>query len=207
MSDGVKFIFKTLIKVPIIILISYFIFNIFSYTVAYFRLYSAAQMINSIVMENGYLPGDETDETTLLGQVQKYIDDNVSSNLLIPRAGITCDGVSIQTSGTSTSGPVSNGNNVRVQYGGEAKVTVSGHLVWLMPLVNVKGEYLKDGVNGISTSDGTEYTGVMEDAEAERERRGFTMNNTETSGVLNNMSNITFEYTVPCLKYYSDIAE
>lgn len=207
MSDGVKFIFKTLIKVPIIILISYFIFNIFSYTVAYFRLYSAAQMINSIVMENGYLPGDETDETTLLGQVKKYMDDNVSSNLLIPVGGNVCPGVTIETNGKSTSGSVADGNNVRVQYGGEAKVTVSGHLVWLMPLVNVKGEYLKDGVNGISTSDGTAYTGVIADAEAERERRGFKDGNDASSGVTNNKSNITFTYTVPCLKYYSDIAE
>lgn len=206
MEDGVKFIFKTLIKVPIVIFISYLIFNIFSYTVAYFRLYSLSQMINSIVMENNYLPGTDTDPDSLLAQVNSYMDSNVKSSLLVnPQWTIeTYDG-----SGNAL-------NNGRVQYGNTATVTVQGDLVWLMPLLNIKGEYLTDGVAGL---DGVNGANAVANSNQIVNDRGFNNYYDPTTGVEVNNYNaasigdhgarttIRFRYTVPCMKYYADIAE
>lgn len=201
MEDGVKFIFKTLIKVPVIIAITYLIFNIFSFTVAYFRLYSVAQMVNSIVMENNYIPGTPTDDAasgTLYGQINDYIKNNVSTTLL--------QDVRVVVDTEPTDGITS--DNTRVQYGKTANVSVSGRFVWLLPLVNIQGEYLTDGVGGIGGAQGTGAT--VANPEAILAERGFgdgTGYNEAAIGDHGAQSQIRFEYSVPCMKYYSDLLD
>ena len=201
MEDGVKFIFKTLIKVPIIIVVSYLIFNIFSFTVAYFRLYSVAQMVNSIVMENNYIPGTPTDDAssgTLYGQINDYIQNNISTALLQDvRVIIDTD----PTDGISD-------DNTRVQYGRTANVSVQGRFVWLLPLVNIQGEYLATGVGGIGGAGGSAT--AVANPDAIRNERGFgdgTGYNEAAIGSHGAQSTINFEYSVPCMKYYSDILD
>lgn len=59
MSDSVKFIFKTLIKVPVIIMISYAIFNIFAFFFIYFRMLGISYVVMQTAVENNYLPDTE----------------------------------------------------------------------------------------------------------------------------------------------------
>lgn len=201
LEDGVKFIFKTLIKVPVIIFVSYLIFNLFSYTVAYFRLYSAAQVVNDVVMENNYIPSN------MVQELKTYMDDNVSSNLLV-LSNTSIPGVTVETSkdGASYNNAIdtSGHGTGRVQYGGTAKVTVQGRLIWLNPLTNSKEEYLNNGVSGL---DGT--TTTTKNVTSELTARGF---NGSSTGIIKRNgvtleNNIKFEFTVPCMKYYADIAE
>ena len=52
MAENVKFIFKTLIKVPIIIFVTYFIVNLFAFTVSYFRLLGVSYVVLQTAIEN-----------------------------------------------------------------------------------------------------------------------------------------------------------
>jgi hypothetical protein len=59
MEDGVKFIFKTLIKVPVIIFFSFFIFNILAFCLTYFKVLGASYVVMQTAVENNYLPSSE----------------------------------------------------------------------------------------------------------------------------------------------------
>ena len=59
MTDSVISIFKILIKVPIIICISYLILNLFGFAVCYFKIIGASYSLQQIVMENNFLPPKE----------------------------------------------------------------------------------------------------------------------------------------------------
>ena len=59
MADSVKFIFKTLVKVPVIIMVSFLIFNVFSWTISYFKLVGASFTVMQVGMENNYIPAEE----------------------------------------------------------------------------------------------------------------------------------------------------
>ena len=56
MTDGVKFIFKTLIKVPVYIVAAFGIFNIFAFCFIYFRLLGVSYVVQQTAIENTY-PG------------------------------------------------------------------------------------------------------------------------------------------------------
>lgn len=59
MEDGVKFIFKTLLKVPIIIFVCYLFFNIFTFAFTYFRALGISYVVMQTVVENNYIPPQE----------------------------------------------------------------------------------------------------------------------------------------------------
>ena len=59
MTDSVKFIFKTIIKVPCIIAVTYLIFNIFGFTYTCIRVLGIAQVVQQVAVENNYIPSDE----------------------------------------------------------------------------------------------------------------------------------------------------
>ena len=55
MSDSVKFIFMTLIKVPCIIFAAFFIFNIFAFFFIYFKVLGFSYVVMQEVVENNYI--------------------------------------------------------------------------------------------------------------------------------------------------------
>lgn len=59
MSDNVKFIFKTLLKVPIIIFVMYFVFNLFVFALTYFRALGVSYVVMQTAVENNYIPEQE----------------------------------------------------------------------------------------------------------------------------------------------------
>ena len=59
MSDGVTFIFKTLIKVPIYTFVIYFVFNCFTFAGSYFKMLGVSHIVEMTVIENNYLPENE----------------------------------------------------------------------------------------------------------------------------------------------------
>ena len=148
MNDSVKFIFKTLIKVPVIILVSYFVFNLFAFTFTYFRLLGFSYVAMQTVVENNFIPPDE--QTTLTNYLNS-LETGVVSNL-----AVGCD--------TNVSNDASNGgpyiditnpdnDNIRVQYGTPITVTVSAKYTWVFPLANTMAENPSDSAH----ADGLTY--------------------------------------------------
>jgi hypothetical protein len=89
MSDGVKFVFKTLFKVPIFILAAYFLMNIFGLVTTYFKVQGVEYGLENIVTENNYIStsdleklmpqlwalGYSYDEATSTWQKIAYVDE------------------------------------------------------------------------------------------------------------------------------------
>ena len=55
MSDGVKFVFKTLFKVPVIILAAYLLMNILGLATTFFRVQGVQYGLENVVTENNYI--------------------------------------------------------------------------------------------------------------------------------------------------------
>lgn len=183
MSDGVKFIFKTLIKVPIIICVSFFIFNIFAFTVSYFRIVSASNTIQQAVMDNNYLI--ESDKETF----NKYLGDLGTACLTDIKLIIDTDGNDYNP-GTYTE------HNVRKQYGHTVTCGVTARFRPIIPLMY--NETLQDGkVRGYgSMADESVSGGTKTDAELQRLREE---KNKDAGG------NITIVGKVIGMQYYSDL--
>jgi len=112
MNDSVKFIFKTLIKVPVIIMVSFIIFNIFSWTISYFKLVGASYTIMQVGMENNYIPPTEE------AAINRYLGTL--------RSGVLSN---VQIAGEST-------YRTRRQYGDELTVGVSADIKFIWPLMH-----------------------------------------------------------------------
>ena len=67
MSDGVKFIFKTLFKVPIIILAAYLLMNVLGVVTTYFKVQGVQYGLENILVENNYI--STTDLEKLMPQL------------------------------------------------------------------------------------------------------------------------------------------
>ena len=138
MDGEVKVVFKSLVKVPCIILIAYIIFNIFAFVVSYFRLVSLSYVAQQVVTQNNYIPGDEQT------QLEEYIDNNVLSSLLVnvkvavdsrPLGDISGNGSRIESSN-------------KVQYGQDLYLKIHANFNILNPVVPFTEAEGLDGTQG-----------------------------------------------------------
>lgn len=77
MSDEVKFIFKTLIKVPCIIVVAYIVLNIFGLFYTWFTLIGLQNVLTTTIANNNYINANTMDEIVAqLGKMQEtaFID-------------------------------------------------------------------------------------------------------------------------------------
>lgn len=114
MADNVKFIFKTLIKVPIIILVCYLVLNLFAFTITYFKVVGISYVAMQTAVENNFIPQDEMDI------IEEYMRSLESA--MFTDTAVTC--VNENT-----------GSNTKGQYGSKVTVTVSGNYEWVWPLI------------------------------------------------------------------------
>jgi hypothetical protein len=112
MSDSVKFIFKTLIKVPVTIAIAFLVFNIFSWTISYFKLNSASYIVMQVGLENNYIPPNEE---LMINSYLKSLESDILTDVRI--------------GGEST-------YNRKRQYGEKLTVGVSANLRFIWPLMH-----------------------------------------------------------------------
>lgn len=136
MSDNVKFIFKTLIKIPVIILVVYAVFNVFAFSLSYFKMLGFSYVAMQTAVENNYIPDEER------GTLESYL--NNMETPMLENCTLECD----------TGG----GANSKVQYGTAIKVTVSAHYKFIWPLMPVEQRTgaAAEGLNGQNI--GTELT-------------------------------------------------
>lgn len=201
MADNVKFIFKSLIKVPIFIFVAFFIFNIFTFFFIYFKMLGISYVVMQTAVENNYLPQQEL--TTL----NKYMT-SLNKISYVENAHIVVDN---DTSGAT----LYNGSGNYLDEKGNAKALASdGHnSVTRRQYGNyiVTGVYCKYRIIWP-----LQYVETMHDTNAGVAGTNSNNNNTvETSNTtLANrrkdskhavMIPIKLVYTIPGLKYYPDL--
>ncbi len=144
MTDNVKFIFNTLLKVPIIIMVSFFIFNIFAVANTYLKLLGFSYVAMQVAVENNYIP--ETEKMTL----ENYLH-SIETNWL----EIDAD----------WGGP-------RQQYGGEVHIAINGDFSIIWPLMPT--EQLTDTTqNAVAGWNGASQVGEYADNDTLESRRNI----------------------------------
>lgn len=148
MSDGVKYIFKTLIKIPIIILVSFAVFNVFAFMLSYMKVLGISYAVLQTGMENNYIPPNE------YYTLQYYMTNAMETPMLSPVEF---------TPNTTTE---------KKQYGEEITLGVQAryNIIWpLMPTEQIRGQF--DGMKSTNT-----FGGYLSDAELEQARQDKTNN-------------------------------
>lgn len=190
MADNVKFIFKTLIKVPVIIAVSFFVFNLFAFCFIYFKLLGASYVVMQTAAENNYLPPNEL--KTLYNYVDSFNDLVMVQNATIV---ISKDSSGEYLGMTSVNDTVDSGNaddaRKKRQYGREVTVGVSADYIFVWPLQPEK----VDGLNKESAG---------QDGQAVYGDDSIDLNGEYENAVLTG-NNITIAYTIPGLHYYPDM--
>jgi hypothetical protein len=189
MSDSVKFIFKTLLKVPIIIFVSFFILNIFAFFFIYFKVLGTSYVVMQVAVENNYLPASEL--MTLYDYVDEWNDIPMVNNASII---VYDDGTDIYTMQHHADTDAVYGDldaRTRKQYGKTVTCGVRCEYTMVWPLDYRETTVNEAGVNGLN---GNNFQGFKSEAELEqaREDKLFTFP-------------IEISYTVPGLKYYPDM--
>lgn len=183
MSDGVKFIFKTLIKVPFIICVSFFIFNIFAFTVSYFRIVGASNTLQQAIMDNNYLV--ESDYDTFEGYTEMLKTKCLDNIQII-----------VDTDGNDYDPKHYQEHNDRKQYGHVITCGITARFKPIIPLIYT--ETLEDGkVKGYGSTETGASGGTKTGTELERLRKE---KNKDAEG------NITVVTKVVGMQYYSDKA-
>lgn len=183
MSDGVKFIFKTLIKVPFIIFVSFFIFNIFAFTVSYFRIVGASNTLQQAIMDNNYLV--DSDKTTFENYT-KLLKTNCLDNIQII----------VDTDGNEYVPGNYQWKNEREQYGNVITCGITARFKPIIPLIYT--DTLEDGkVRGY----GSTYTGASGGTKSSADLEKLRKDKNE-----NAEGNITVVTKVVGMQYYSDLA-
>lgn len=195
MADGVKFIFKTLIKVPIIIAVSYGVFNIFAFCFIFFKVLGLSYVIMQTAVENNYLPQRE------LEQLYDYVKQMEEDIYMIENADIIVgyDGTNyIVTGGDMSPATIDNDARHKVQYGKTVTIGITCDYIFIWPLdyrTNSSGDVERS--EGFYGNSGTVDTGFSDES-----IKDAIDNNT----AIETNNNIVITYTVPGLKYYPDLA-
>lgn len=189
MSDSVKFIFKCIIKVPIFIMISYFIANLFFFSLFYFKFLGISYSVMQTALENNYLP--PTEKTALEKSLKSiYQYDDGSTSKVIPRAEVYID------------------NNNRKQYGKTMTVGVKYTYRWIWPLMpeeygqtTANVDSLTGGENGLATNTGQGDKMVNGKSDLSDQQLAAKRSEKADKGT----HEIQILYVVPGLQYYSDL--
>jgi len=216
MGDTIRFIFRTLIKIPLIIIAVYLVINVIAFTMSYMRLYTLAQVAVNTAMENNFIPESEfnaimahaggtnagTFRDGLTNNILNEINVTVTTVPLLYGVPYTIHGNARYGIGHSIDVGV---EDQRVQYGSEITIEVEGSYLWMLPIPIYGGAgnfgLLNTPVVGMG---GGAAPVVNNQAAVENElrRRGLI-----DIGVADSDFRfpIRFTYTVAGLKYYPDL--
>lgn len=225
MNDEVKFIFKTLIKVPVIIIISYLIFNIVMFINFYFRGLGTSYLIMQEVAINNYIPATDRGSITEIARTFENYDKEASFDNETNKS-ITSDLIDAVVIGVNNEGSFQ--TNEQIQDTIRAKApsgnTHSDNLSFIYngaladdDAIGRKVQYgtpiqcyfaynfvfqmpLTHGVSGLEGS--TEDDGNENYITAADKAHTSNLENNSNGGF---RTVVVFAYKVPALKYYPDI--
>ena len=204
----------TLIKVPVYIMVAFFIFNLFAFTFIYFKMLGISYIVQQTAIENNYLPKNE------VRTIANYMNNELGKISMVENAGIIYGEGSndFVLASTCVTNPPKDGAFHKQQYGKNITCGVSCNYIWIWPLdyratkadkSNVKG---LDGYNGIS-GQAANNPYLQQEAAAGRtydqraskagDMTAYMRQNKEAKKYSDN--NITIKYTLPGLKYDPDL--
>jgi hypothetical protein len=219
MQDGVQFIFKTLIKVPIYIAIAFMCFNIFAFTTIYFKALGFSYVLMQTVVENNYIPTNEAI------QLENYVAQNFcvpagGDSYTSPLTGRTATqigsavglGVDDSLMVKNATIEISDGNQRR-QYGATKTISLNLEYEMILPLMPneqsidpeegaVVGYVEMVDVNGVAIAN--EIPDALDTADLVA-RQNTVRDAANPAGGLVRVP-IKISYTVPGLKFYPDMA-
>ncbi len=206
MSDSVKFIFKTLIKVPCIILGAFAVMNLFAFLFIYFKVLGLSYVVMQEVAENNYIT------TSQFNQINNYMEEinniimveNASLIIGVDSAGdpVWCN-MDASNSNRMVKQPVtaldessSKSAFTRTQYGASRVIGVHCNytIVWPLDYNTANGD--TDGVDG--NSDNTEYNSVQTTY-----KQPDNMKKSVVGELLKVTIPIDIYFVIPGLKYYA----
>lgn len=184
MTDSVKFIFKSLIRVPLVIFFAYLILNAFTFCFTYFRMLGFSYVVMQTAVENNYLPESE------YKQLEAYLN-SISNTAFCENAYIVVNN-STEPGYDASIAPAHGDMYSRRQYGSTVRVGISFDFRMIWPLL--PHEQTSDGkaVSGLSNEDITKLDSAQIDELREQKSKHW--------------NTITISYTVPGLKYYPDLS-
>ena len=94
MTGTVKSIFKTLVKVPVTIIVAYFIINLVLFSYFYFRFAGVSYVIMQTAMENNYIP--ETEDKIIKQAIRDIVYHKDENGVEYPSSVIRASGVDSQ---------------------------------------------------------------------------------------------------------------
>lgn len=202
MEDGVKFIFRTLIKVPCIIMASFFVFNIFAFAFTYFKLLGFSYVVMQTAVENNYIP--DAERATLTNYLNRLADTAV-----IDDAGLILVGNSANESNVNA--------RKKRQYGSSVTVGVYAHYKPIWPL-SPRDQLQNTNETFIGLDNGSSFSGYADGTTLEQRRENvsnYGLQDIQATGNQDAMdagpaangtvNYIVIKYTVPGLKYYPDL--
>lgn len=223
MADSVKFIFMTLIKVPVYITVAFFIFNLFAFTFIYFKMLGVSYVVQQTAIENNYLPKKE------LGTIIEYMRDEISSISMVENVAICYgDGKYIDVATGKGVGTNTDYTHIGVdglkkkQYGSQVKCGVTCNYIWIWPLDYRTTKNNTENVAGLLS--GADYTGTYSGspgnnayyAQEAANGRTYDQRASKANDMVEYMrqtatpsdyddNNISIMYNLPGLKYYPDL--
>lgn len=203
MENGVAWIFKTLIKVPVIIAVSFLILNIFAFTVSYFRVVGAANTLQRAVMDNNFLTtaDKESFEEYLKGLETSYLTDihyviNTDAN---KNTAVSAD--SFKDAPRTGRGAII--ENKRRQYGNTIDVGIVAQYKFILPLQHV--EMVEGGAVAGFGGMANSASGRMIDASGTRGMVAGVDNGTNSARASKFANTISVVTRVIGMQYYSDL--
>lgn len=187
MSDGVKFIFKTLIKVPCYIMVAYFILNIFAFAHTYFKMLGFSYVVMQTAVENNYLPDTE------YSQLKAYLDKQTTAFCANPTILVSdpADGSIEPAYGSAYS---------RRQYGSKVAVGVAYDFKMIWPLMTLEADQASTGQSDRGINEWNANAGMETSGQLDSDGDGLW--DTGNKG----WNRVEIRYTVPGLKYYPDLS-
>lgn len=141
MSDDVKFIFKTLIKVPVIIFECYLVFNVFCFMFIFFKTLGIQYVVMQTVVENNYIPDQD------MVQLEEYLGELQNIQFVADK----------DNDGNRTEIIVS-GDNLRTQYGNVKECGVRVCYAFQWPLRPDQQQNNGVAVDGFDPGSAGDYT-------------------------------------------------
>lgn len=208
----------TLIKVPVYIMVAFFIFNLFAFTFIYFKMLGISYVVQQAAIENNYIPAAEKKT------ICDYMTNNLANISMVENVGLCYkDGRYIDvTTGKDGSLNPKDGAFQKKQYGARITCGVTCNYIWIWPLdyrttknntKNVAGLSKGEDYKGVYSGDAGDNPYYKQEAAKGRtydQRASKAGNMTEymrqnTKPKDYDDNNIKIIYELPGLKYYPDL--
>ena len=196
----------TLLKVPVYIMVAFFIFNLFAFTFIYFKMLGISYVVQQTAIENNYIPAAEKKT------ICDYMKDNLANISMVENVGLCYGDNSYLDVTKADSINPKTGAFQKKQYGSKITCGVTCNYIWIWPLDyrttkgntnNVAGYANDNTINPYYQSEANKGRTYDQRASKAGNMTEYMRQNTKPTDYDDN--NIKIIYELPGLKYYPDL--